>query len=126
MSDGISPIGASNTQRLGSTPRVAPQRAVQAPPQAEAGNQSSKVEGFQPTTEAKESLSDQKAGEAKASEILGAWSPQQASGTAVAGQLQIEGASNTSVNQVHGVNSGSNAEKPGFTGGTVYSSRPPS
>jgi hypothetical protein len=125
MSDGINPISAKSTQRLNQTPQVAPQRAVQAPQQGETGNQTSKVEGFQPTNEAKETLSDQKAGEAKASEILGAWSPQQTSGTAVAGQLHIEGASNTSVNQVHGANNESNATKPGFTAGTVYSSRPP-
>ena len=125
MSDGISPIGANNTQRLNQTQRVAPQRAVQAAPQAETGNQSAKVEGFRPTAEARETLSDQKAGEAKASEILGAWSPQQTGNSASAGQLQVEGASNTSVNQVHGAQGGANAAKPGFTPATVYSSRPP-
>ena len=126
MSDGISPIGANNVQRLNQTQRAAPPREVQAPPQAETGNQNAKVEGFQPTAEAKETLSDQKAGEAKASEILGAsaWS-QQSNGAAVAGQLQVEGAGNTAVNQVHGANGGANAAKPGFTEATVYSSRPP-
>jgi hypothetical protein len=121
----ISPISGNNIQRLNPGQKVAPPRDVQAPPQAETGNQVAKVEGFQPTSEAKETLSDQRAGEAKASEILGAWSPQQAGGNAVAGQLNVEGAGNTSVNQVHGVDGGANASKPGFTGGTVYSSRPP-
>lgn len=125
MSDFISPIGGNNTQRLNQTQRLAPQRPVQAPGQAETGNETAKAEGFKPTVEAKETLSDQKAGEAKASEILGAWSGQQGGGAAVAGQLQIDGAANTSVNQVHGVGGAGEAAKPGFTGGTVYTSRPP-
>ena len=126
MSSEINPIGGGQTPRLNQTQRVAPQRAVEATAKPETdGNQVAKVEGFKPTTELNETLGDQKAGEAKASEILGAWSPQQSNGAAVAGSLQIDGASNTAVNQVHGVNGGSNAAKPGFTEGTVYKSGPP-
>lgn len=130
-SDFINPIGA-NTPRLNQTNQVAPQRAVQAPPQAETQNQTASqapAADFKPTTEARESLSDVKAGEAKASEILGAWSPQPVNNAASAGELSVQGASNTSVNQVHGVSNGvyqaSNGAKPGFTEATVYSNRPP-
>lgn len=130
MSSEINGIGGGSTHRLNQTQRVAPQRAVEATAKPEtAGSQVGKVEGFQPTAEFKETLSDQKAGEAKASEILGGWSAQQGGGAAVAGSLQVEGGANTAVNQVHGVSNGvyqsSNGAKPGFTGATVYSSGPP-
>lgn len=122
-SDFINPIGA-NAPRLNRTQQVTPQRAVEAPTNAETGNQAPKVEGYQPTTESRETLSDQRAGEAKASEILGAWAPQvpQANPTANSGQLVVEGASNTSTNVVHG---SANGAKPGFTEGTTYKSAPP-
>jgi len=131
-SDSINAIG-KNPARLNQTNHVAHQRPVTAPPQAETGNkvaENAPAEGFAPTVEAKESLSDQKAGEAKASEILGAWgNAGQASPVANAGELGVSGAENTSVNQVHGVSNGSyaasNGAKPGFTAGTVYSTKPP-
>lgn len=124
--DSINPAGGK-IPRLNQTNQVAPQRAVQAAPQTETSNQVAKQGdgGFQASSELKsESAGDQKAGEAKASEILGAWSSG-APNVATAGPMNIEGASNTAVNQVHGVNNGvyaaSNGAKPGFTGATVYS-----
>ena len=124
MSSEISGIGGGGTTpRLNQLQRVAPQRAVESTAKPEAGgNQVAKVEGFQPTSEAKETLSDQKAGEATASVFQGAWSQQQGNSPAVAGSLKIDGAANTAVNQVHGANG---QVKPAFTGGTVYASGPP-
>ena len=127
MSDFINPIGAK-VPRLPQTAQIAPQRAVTETPQVETGNKvagQAPVEGFSPTSEAKESLQDTQAGEAKASEILGAWSVGGSSSqVASTGSLAVTGASNTAVNQVHGVG-GSNGPKPGFTEATVYSSKPP-
>lgn len=125
-SDFINPIGA-RVPRLNQTGQVTPQRAVSEAPKADTGNKvaaQGPAEGFAPTSEAKESISDSKAGEAKASEILGAWSLGQTGQVASAGSLAVTGASNTAVNTVHGV-SGANGPKPGFTDATVYSSRPP-
>lgn len=133
MADFISSIGA-NANRLNPANQVAaPQRAVTQTPKTDAGNNVSAqvpAEGFSPTSEARESLNDTKAGEAKASEILGAWGAAgQASPVASTGNLAVSGASNTAVNQVHGVGGGvyqaSNGSKPGFTEATVYSSKPP-
>ena len=132
-SDFIKPIGARSTPQLNPAGSVAPKRAVEEAPKAETSNNvaaQSPTEGFSPTSEAKETDSENKAGEAKASEILGAWSNGGASDTnAISGQLNIEGAKNTDVNQVHGVSKGayqaSNGAQPGFTGGTVYSTKPP-
>jgi hypothetical protein len=130
--DSINPLGAK-TPRLNQTNQVAPQRAVTAAPQTETGNKvadKAPVEGFKPSAEAKETINDQKAGEAKASEILGAWNGAgEANPVARAGELSVSGASNTNVNQVHGVSNGaytsSGTSKPGFTEGTVYSTKPP-
>ena len=131
MSFEINPIGGKQTPRA-NLAGPALNRAVTETPKAETGNkvaESAPVEGFKPTSEAKESLSDEKAGAAKASEILGAWSSNQGSSVASAGNLQVTGGANTNVNQVHGVSGGvyqsSNGAKPGFTEGTVYSNKPP-
>lgn len=130
-SDYINSIGA-NSPRLNQTSFVAPQRAVSETAKPETSNNVSAqapVEGFTPTAEARESLSDTKAGEAKASEILGAWGAGQSNPVASAGSLAVTGASNTAVNQVHGVGGGvyqaSNGVQPGFTEATVYASRSP-
>ncbi len=128
--DFINPIGG-RTPRLNQTGRVAPQRDVQAPPKAETPNNvaaQNPTEGFSPTAEAKETATDQKAGEAKASEILGAWSTGQPNATASSGQLVVGGASNTAVNQVHGTSNGAYSSpnaNAGFSEATTYSSRPP-
>lgn len=130
-SDYINSIGA-NSARLNQTSFVAPQRAVTETAKPETSNSVSAqapVEGFSPTAEARESLSDTKAGEAKASEILGAWGTGQTPSAPTAGSLSVTGASNTAVNQVHGVSGGvyqaSNGVQPGFTDATVFASRPP-
>lgn len=132
-SDYINSIGA-NSPKLNQTSYIAPQRAVtetaKTDPQNEVSTQQVSKEGFSPTAEARESLSDTEAGKAKASEILGAWGgPSQVSSVASVGNLGVTGASNTAVNQVHGVSDGvyqaSNGAKPGFTEATVYSSKPP-
>ena len=134
-SDFIKPIGARSTPQLNPAGSVAPQRAVSEAPKAETSNNvaaQAPTEGFSPTSEAKETDTENKAGEAKASEILGAWSngaSSEAGTNAISGQLSVDGAKNTNVNQVHGVSDGayqaSNGAKPGFTGATVYSSKPP-
>lgn len=130
-SDSINPIGA-RVQKLNITGPAAPQRAVNEAPKAETSNNvaaQSPTEGFRPTSEAKESKSEDKAGAAKVSEILGAWGASSPAQAASAGELSVSGASNTSVNQVHGVKGGayeaSNGPKPGFSGGTVYSQKAP-
>lgn len=129
-SDFINAIGAQ-TPRLNQTSQVAPQRAVQAPPQTETGNQAATeapAANFRPTTEARESLTESKAGEAKASEILSAWGPQNHSTVASAGSLVVTGANNTSVNQVHGSNNGvyqTPEKERGFTAATVFQQGPP-
>lgn len=129
-SDFLNPIGAS-VPRLNQTSSVAPARTVQAPSQTQTETGSRALqEGFNPSTEARESLSDLKAGEAKASEILGAWGLPQSSPGVSTGQLSVQGASNTTVNQAHAVNNGvyqpaSGGAESGFSAATVYSSRPP-
>jgi hypothetical protein len=130
-SDFINPIGGK-TPRLNQANQVAPKRPVEAPPKAETGNNvagQAPTGGFQPTSEAKESRSEENAGAAAAAKFAEAWSPGQADQGASAGQLVVGGASNTSVNQVHGTSQGayqpSNAAKPGFTEATTYSSQRP-
>lgn len=129
--DPINAIGGNKAPRLNQI-GAAPNRAVTETAKSDTGSNVAKSgsnEGFAPTSEARESLSDEKAGAAKASEILGAWSGSQANPVASTGNLQVTGASNTNVNQVHGVSGGayqsSNGAKPGFTDATVYSSKPP-
>ncbi len=86
-------------------------------------------EAFSPTSEAGESKQDTQAGEARASVIFAAWGSAPSAAGVGAGQLQIQGAENTSVNQVHGVQNGqhvgSQGPDAGFSGGTVFSSRRP-
>ncbi|HIB68523.1 MAG TPA: hypothetical protein EYO33_26395 [Phycisphaerales bacterium] len=131
-SDSINPIGG-RVQKLNFTGPAAPPRAVNEAPKAETSNNvaaQTPTEGFSPTSEARESRSEDQAGAAKASEILGAWGASSPAQSASAGELSVSGASNTSVNQVHGVKGGvyeaaSNGSKPGFTGGTVYSQKAP-
>lgn len=88
------------------------------------------AEAFSPTAEAGETNQDTKAGQARASEIFSAWGASSTPPAASAGQLQVQGAGNTTVNQVHSVHNGqhvgSQGPDAGFSGGTVYSSRPPS
>ena len=85
------------------------------------------VENFAPTAEAGESKQDTQAGEAAASAFASVWASGAAS--ANAGQLQVQGAENTTVNQVHGVQNGqhvgSGGPEAGFSAATVYSSKPP-
>lgn len=85
------------------------------------------VEGFAPTPEAGESKQETQAGEATASQFASLWAG--ASAGASAGQLQVQGAENTTVNQVHGVQNGqhvgSGGPEAGFSAATVYSSKPP-
>ena len=130
-SDFINPIGGK-VQKLNITGPAAPPRAVNEAPKAETSNKvaaQTPTEGYKPTSEAKESSSEDRAGAAKASEILGAWGNSSTAQSASAGELSVSGASNTSVNQVHGVKGGvyeaSNGPKPGFTGGTTYSQKAP-
>jgi hypothetical protein len=95
---------------------------------ASANLSSGSVEGFAPTSEAGESAQDAQAGQARASEIFAAWGAG-STPAASAGLLTVQGAENTAVNQVHGVQNGSHVGSQGpdagFSGATVYSSKPP-
>ena len=134
MSDFINGIGARGPAAYGlGGPRTAGSAGGSAPSEEATGSSASgsvaAPEGFAPTAEAGESNQDTKAGEARASQIFSAWAPSSAPPTPSAGQLDIQGAGNTTVNQVHGVQNGqhvgSQGPDAGFSGGTVYSSKPP-
>jgi hypothetical protein len=94
-----------------------------------AAGPSAAPEGFTPTPEAGESKQDTQAGEARASQIFAAWGASSPPPAASAGQLDIQGGDNTAVNQVHSVQNGQHASSQGpdagFTGGTVFSPKPP-
>lgn len=134
MSDLINGLGArgASAYGLGATRPAGPTAGAtptQTGSETTGAAPASLVEGFSPTVEAGESKQEAQAGEAAASQFASQWS---AGGTAPvpsAGQLQVQGAENTTVNQVHGVKDGqhvgSGGPEPGFSGATVFSSRPP-
>ena len=109
------PGGAGAAKETGNAPQEAPAAGA--------------AEGFAPTTEVAESKQDTQAGEAAASQFSAAWSSGGAQQVPSAGQLQVQGAENTTINQVHGVKDGQHVgtggAEAGFSAPTVYSSRPP-
>lgn len=128
MSDFIKSIGAPGAKPLRSQ-QVAPKAPVQAGGESQTGTTAppAATEGFQPSSEARETSQETKAGEATASKILGAW--EMPTATAQGGQIAVQGLESTSVNQVHSTNNGlhtsSQAPQAGFSNGTVYTTRPP-
>lgn len=133
MSDFINGIGSRGPSSYGvGAPRptggAAKGEATSAPGEAPSTSGSAAVEAFSPTSEAGESKQDTQAGEARASEIFAAWGAAPSSTAAGAGKWQIEGAENTSVQQVHGVQNGqhvsSTGPDAGFSKATVFSPRP--
>lgn len=127
MSDMINGIGARGPSAYGvGVPRSpGSPGANEATGPAEAAPAAA-PEGFTPTAEARETAQDTQAGESRASEIFSAWGP---TPTPSAGQLSVQGAENTAVNQVHGVQNGqhvgSQGPDAGFSQATVYSTKPP-
>lgn len=123
---GPASIGFGATRQTGGVGASAP--TAQTSPTS-AGSSLTQAEGFSPTSEAGESPQDTQAGEARASEIFSAWAPVASEASPSAGQLQITGAENTAVNQVHGVSGGqyigTQGPEAGFSGATVFSSKPP-
>jgi hypothetical protein len=133
MSDFINGLGARGPSAYGlGAPRTAGATgaAGEAPKGGAQAEAAETTEGFSPTSEAGESNQDTQAGVARASQIFSAWAPTAAAATPSAGQLDIQGGENTSVNQVHGVQNGqhvgSQGPDAGFSQATVYSSKPPS
>lgn len=124
--DPFKSIGRAN---IGGLQRTQPSNPVTAPKEVGGAKEASAFapqEAFSPTAEASETPEDQKAGEAKASQILGSWNQPSQAGP-VSSSLSIQGAKE--VNQVHGTANGqivsSPPAQPGFSEATVYSTKPP-
>ena len=124
----IDPLKSYGQTQVGGPQRAQRSQPVAPPKETGASKESSGAaqEAFTPTAEASESPEDQKAGEAKAAQILGSWDPS-SQASPVSSSLAIQG--NQNVNQVHGVVNGqynaSPGPKPGFSEATVYSTKPP-